>query len=160
MGYKATEAQIRTIPIFVVAAVICLGIAYTTDRLKHRYTFVMCGLAISAVGYSLLLGQQHLSVGVKYFALFLVVGGGLSVQPITIAWLANNVSGHYKRSVAAATQIGLGNGEKYHVPLSSCLWVIIVGEDLLFGLVTYPTGSLIPQERLMPHPFETLLTFM
>ncbi|KAI3329765.1 major facilitator superfamily domain-containing protein [Ustulina deusta] len=109
MGYEATEAQIRTIPIFVVAAVICLGIAYTTDRLKHRYTFVMCGLAISAVGYSLLLGQQHLSVGVKYFALFLVVGGGLSVQPITIAWLANNVSGHYKRSVAAATQIGLGN---------------------------------------------------
>ncbi|RWA07634.1 hypothetical protein EKO27_g7470 [Xylaria grammica] len=109
MGYQATDAQVRSIPIYVVATVICLGIAYATDRLKHRYTFLMCGLAVSAVGYSLLLGQQHLSVGVKYFALFLVVGGGFSVQPITIAWLANNVSGHYKRSVAAAAQIGLGN---------------------------------------------------
>ncbi|KAI1272103.1 major facilitator superfamily domain-containing protein [Xylaria sp. FL0933] len=109
MGYKATEAQVRTIPIYVVAAIICVGAAYATDRLRHRYTFMMCGLAISATGYSLLLGQRYLSVGVKYFALFLVVGGGYLVQPIAIAWLANNVSGHYKRSVAAATQIGFGN---------------------------------------------------
>ena len=111
MGYKAAEAQVRSIPIYVVATVICLAVAYATDRLRHRYGFVMCGLAVAAVGYSLLLGQERLAVGVKYFALFLVVGGGYAVQPITIGWLANNVSGHYKRSVSSALQIGFGNGE-------------------------------------------------
>ncbi|KAI0515168.1 major facilitator superfamily domain-containing protein [Xylaria bambusicola] len=109
MGYKAAEAQVRTIPIYVVSTVICLVVAYATDRLKHRYTFVMGGLAVAAVGYGLLLGQEGLSVGVKYFALFLIVGGGYAVQPIVIAWLANNVSGHYKRSVSSALQIGFGN---------------------------------------------------
>ncbi|KAJ3557628.1 hypothetical protein NPX13_g9888 [Xylaria arbuscula] len=109
MGYKAAEAQVRTIPIYVVATVICLVVAYTTDRLKHRFTFVMAGLVVAAVGYSLLLGQERLPVGVKYFALFLVVGGGYAVQPITITWLANNVSGHYKRSVSSAFQVGFGN---------------------------------------------------
>ncbi|KAI0466118.1 major facilitator superfamily domain-containing protein [Xylaria cf. heliscus] len=109
MGYSAAEAQVRTIPIYVVATVTCLATAYMADRLKHRYTFAICGLTVAAVGYSLLLGQQHLSVSVRYFALFLVLGGGYSTQPITIAWLANNVSGHYKRSISAAIQIGLGN---------------------------------------------------
>lgn len=109
MGYKAAEAQVRTIPIFVVATVVCLAAAYMADRLKHRYAFAMGGLAVASVGYSILLGQQHLSLGVKYFALFLVSSGGFVTQPITIGWLANNVSGHYKRSISAAIQLGFGN---------------------------------------------------
>ncbi|KAI1816434.1 major facilitator superfamily domain-containing protein [Poronia punctata] len=110
MGYLATEAQVRTIPIYVVATAVCLGTAYTTDRLQHRYAFAMAGLAVAGVGYSILLAQQHISsLGVKYFALFLIVSGGYATQPMTITWLANNVSGHYKRSIAAGTQIGLGN---------------------------------------------------
>jgi len=28
---------------------------------------------------------------------------------VTLAWLANNVSGHYKRSVSSAFQVGFGN---------------------------------------------------
>jgi hypothetical protein len=111
MGYVATEAQARTIPIYVVATAICLATAYATDRLKQRYSFAMGGLTVAGVGYSLLLAQQHLSVGVKYFALFLTVSGGYTAQPIINAWLANNMSGHYKRSVAAAVQIGLGNSK-------------------------------------------------
>ncbi|GAP92265.1 putative MFS general substrate transporter [Rosellinia necatrix] len=109
MGYRAAEAQVRTIPIFVVATVVCLGAAYAADRLRHRYTFAMCGLAIATVGYSLLLGQRYLSLGVRYFALFLVSSGGFVTQPITIGWLANNVSGHYKRSISTALQLGFGN---------------------------------------------------
>lgn len=30
-------------------------------------------------------------------------------QPVTIAWLNNCMSGHYKRSVSSAFQIGFGN---------------------------------------------------
>lgn len=109
MGLTAASAQIRTIPIYVVAAIACLSAAYTTDRLRHRYGFTMLGICIATVGYVLLLCQQHISVGVKYFALFLIVTGGYTTQPITLAWLANNVSGHYKRSVSAAAQVGFGN---------------------------------------------------
>ncbi|KAI1343738.1 major facilitator superfamily domain-containing protein [Xylariaceae sp. FL0016] len=109
MGYKAEEAQARTIPIYVVATALCLCTAYLADRLKHRYAFTIFGLCVATVGYILLLCQQHVSVGAKYFALFLIVSGGYSTQPVALGWLANNMSGHYKRSVSAGMQIGLGN---------------------------------------------------
>lgn len=92
-----------------MAAALCLATAYLTDRLRHRYAFTMAGVLIATVGYGLLLAQQHVSVGVRYFALFLVVGGGYVTQPVTLAWLSNNVSGHYKRSIASAMQVGFGN---------------------------------------------------
>ncbi|ETS80946.1 hypothetical protein PFICI_08475 [Pestalotiopsis fici W106-1] len=109
MGLTAAAAQVRTIPIYVVAAVACLSAAYLTDRLQHRYTFTLIGVGVATVGYILLLCQQHVSVGVRYFALILVVSGGYTTQPITLTWLANNVSGHYKRAVSSAAQVGFGN---------------------------------------------------
>ncbi|KAH8884162.1 MFS general substrate transporter [Thozetella sp. PMI_491] len=109
MGYKATEAQVRTIPVYVVATVACLATAYLTDRLRHRYAFTMIGLVIATVGYIILLTQQHVAVGVRYFALFLTVSGGYITQPVLMTWLANTVSGHYKRAISSGVQIGLGN---------------------------------------------------
>ncbi|KAF2993364.1 hypothetical protein E8E14_000085 [Neopestalotiopsis sp. 37M] len=109
MGLTAAAAQIRTIPIYVVAAIACLAAAYSTDRLRHRYSFTIIGVGVATVGYVLLLCSQHVSVGVRYFALILIVSGGYTTQPITLTWLANNVSGHYKRAVSSAAQVGFGN---------------------------------------------------
>ncbi|KAJ4396026.1 hypothetical protein N0V93_000242 [Gnomoniopsis smithogilvyi] len=109
LGYQAQEAQARSVPIYVVAAVLCLMTAYLTDRLRHRYAFCMAGVIIASVGYIILLCQQRVSAGVEYFALFLIVSGGYITQPVTLAWLSNNVSGHYKRSIASAMQVGFGN---------------------------------------------------
>ncbi|KAH8785527.1 major facilitator superfamily domain-containing protein [Diaporthe sp. PMI_573] len=109
LGYRAEEAQVRSIPIFAVATVCCITTAYLTDRMRHRYTFTMVGVMVASIGYILLLCQLRISVGVKYFALFLIVSGGYITQPVTLTWLQNNVSGHYKRSIAAAMQVGFGN---------------------------------------------------
>lgn len=109
LGYTSSSAQVRSIPIFVVATLTAVATAYLTDRLRHRYLFCMAGLVISSVGYILLLNQHSLSVGVKYFALFLIVPGGYITQPVVLVWIANLMSGHYKRSVASAVQVGFGN---------------------------------------------------
>jgi predicted permease len=65
MGYTSSIAQVRSIPIFIVA--------YLTDRLHHSYWFCIAGLVVASVGYIMLLAQNHLSAGVKYFALFLII---------------------------------------------------------------------------------------
>ncbi|KAF2122531.1 major facilitator superfamily domain-containing protein [Lophiotrema nucula] len=109
LGYTAESAQVRSIPIFVVATVTAIIAAWVTDRLRHRYFFCIFGLVVASVGYIMLLAQNKLSVGVKYFALFLIVPGGYITQPITLVWMSNLVSGHYKRSVASAMQVGFGN---------------------------------------------------
>ena len=101
-----------------MATVTAIAAAYTTDRLRHRYTFCMVGLAVAAVGYSMLLAQKNLSAGVKYFALFLIVPGGYITQPITLVWMSNLVSGHYKKSVSSAMQVGFGNVRPPSPPFS------------------------------------------
>ena len=98
-----------SIPIYVAAAIISLIVAFCTDRLKHRYTFTMLGVFVGTIGYVLLLAQSTLSNSVKYFAVYLITIGGYITQPVVIVWLANNMSGHYKRLSSAALQIGLGN---------------------------------------------------
>lgn len=109
LGYTSSAAQIRSIPIFVVATVVTFCTAWASDRVRHRYWFCIAGLIVASAGYILLLAQNNLSSGVKYFALFLIVPGGYITQPITLAWMSNLVSGHYKRSVSSAMQVGLGN---------------------------------------------------
>ena len=109
LGWTAVRAQVLSIPIYVVAAVTCLISALLTDRLRHRYAFAMLGVVIASVGYIILLAQGSVSVSVRYFAVYLVMAGGYTTQPITLVWLSNNMGGHYKRSINAAMQIGFGN---------------------------------------------------
>ena len=109
LGYTSSKAQIYSIPVYIVAAVCMLTIATLTDKLKRRYPFVLVGCAIATVGYCILLGQAHVSVGVRYMAVFFIAAGGHSTHPITLGWLTNNVSGHYKRAFSTAIQISIGN---------------------------------------------------
>ncbi|RDW74831.1 hypothetical protein BP6252_05973 [Coleophoma cylindrospora] len=109
MGFTSTASQIRSIPIFLSSALTGLIAAYFADRLRHRYTFTMLGIVVAAVGYIILFNQDKVSVGVEYFACFLITNGGFISQPVIWTWLNNNVSGHYKRSVSVAVQIGFGN---------------------------------------------------
>ncbi|KAF5002528.1 hypothetical protein FGRMN_293 [Fusarium graminum] len=109
MGYAAERAQLLTIPVYVMATIGCLSAAYLADRLRHRYSFTICGVVIATVGYALLLCQNHVPTGARYFSLFMMVTGGYITQPVLLGWLSNTVSGHYKRSISSAVQIGLGN---------------------------------------------------
>ena len=109
LGYTAAIAQVRSIPIYVVASACCLVSCALSDRLRHRYGFVMSGIVLGTIGYAILLSQEYVTIGVRYMAIFFVASAGYIVQPLAVSWLANNSGGHYKRSVASAFQIGFGN---------------------------------------------------
>jgi len=127
MGYTSARAQLYTIPIYVAATIGAITVAYFTDRLRHRFSFVMAGTAVAALGMILLLCLLSIPVGARYFACFAITVGAYMAQPVTLAWLSNQVrasveepladhmltyiqmGGHYKRSMAAALQIGIGN---------------------------------------------------
>ena len=82
MGYTAEASQVRVIPIFMAAAVMALVIAYSTDKLQHRYAFAMSGVVVGTIGYAIFLNQTRVSIGVRYLACFLVTVGGYMVQPV------------------------------------------------------------------------------
>lgn len=82
MGYTAAMSQVRTIPIFIVAAVVALLVAWATDRVKHRYAFTIAGVVLGGIGYVILLCQSSVTVGVKYMACFFITTGGYMTMPI------------------------------------------------------------------------------
>ncbi|KAL1650156.1 hypothetical protein SLS61_006078 [Didymella pomorum] len=93
LGYTSSMAQVRSIPIFIVATVTAVIAAWVSDRIRNRYWLTMLGLVVASTGYIMLLAQNNLSAGVKYFALFLIVPGGYITQPIVLVWMSNLVSG-------------------------------------------------------------------
>lgn len=109
LNWTAVHAQVMSIPIYIAATICALTVAYHTDRLKRRFPFILLGCFIATIGYAILLCMRTVPVGARYFAIYLITCGGYIAQPVTIVWLNNNVSGHYKRGVAMAMQIGLGN---------------------------------------------------
>lgn len=109
MGWTSLMAQVMSIPVYVVGAITTLCVALLSDKSRHRFGFALGGCAIATVGYAILLAQQSLPTGAKYFALFAITTGGFIAQPILIGWLSSNMSGHYKQAIASAVQIGFGN---------------------------------------------------
>lgn len=107
--WKATEAQVRTIPVYVLAAGMMVLGAWASDRLRHRSGFILGGAAMSTIGYAMLLAQEGKSRDYKFGAVFLVFGGAYLVTPMCLGWLQNNVAGHWKRSFAASAQVTIGN---------------------------------------------------
>lgn len=86
-----------------------LGCAWLSDRLKQRYIFIMIGIVIATIGYGMLLNEANLSREAKYTAVFLICLGVYIGIPISLAWLANNLSGHWKRAFGTGFQIMIGN---------------------------------------------------
>ncbi|KAK9446186.1 retrograde regulation protein 2 [Metarhizium brunneum] len=156
--WEPEQAQVRTIPVYVFAAGTMLLGAYASDRLKHRFGFIVGGASMTTVGYAMLLSQDGKTRDYKFAAVFLVFGGAYMIAPMALVWLQNNVSGHWKRSFAASTQVMVGNvagivGSLIFVPAESpryttgysvslsLMWVGICAALAMFMLMRRENGK-------------------
>ena len=108
LGYTAVQANVFTIPVYMVALVVGLVVAYLSDRLKVRYPFTMLGCALSIAGWAIQRAQAGGS-GVLYFSLYLTEAGAQMLQPLLIVWLGNNMGGSFKAGLSVAMVVGFGN---------------------------------------------------
>ena len=93
LGWTSIHAQVMSIPIYIVATVLALSVAVLTDRLHHRFFFTILGCCVATIGYAILLNMERVPVGARYFAIYAITAGGYITQPVTIAWLNNNMGG-------------------------------------------------------------------
>lgn len=108
-GWEAQQAQVRTIPVYVFAAGMMLIGAWLSDRLKHRFGFILAGAAIATIGYGMLLDQAGKSREYKFGAVFPIFGGAYMITPMCLVWLQNNLSGRWKRAFGSSIQVMVGN---------------------------------------------------
>lgn len=106
-GYSVLQSQLHSVPPLAMAFFLSLAIAFASDRLQHRYLFVLFNLLVAISGVAILL-TVHDNTQVKYGALFLVVFGPYCAMPVAICWMTMNLGGHKRRAIGTALQLGFG----------------------------------------------------
>lgn len=99
--------QLLSVPPYVLAAIMTVVIGFWSDRVQKRGIFNMACAVVGTVGFIMIMATTNPVV--QYIGTFL---GALGIYPsvsLTIAWVANNVEGVYKRGVVLGIVIGWGN---------------------------------------------------
>ncbi|KAJ3876174.1 MFS general substrate transporter [Lentinula edodes] len=110
-GFKATPANLLTVPVYAFACLITCVVGFLADKWGRRGYFNLCvnflPSLFRAAGYIILIASRNAAL--SYFAVYLATCGIYPVIPNSIAWVSNNVEGSYKRSVTLAMVISFGN---------------------------------------------------
>ncbi|KAJ5095329.1 Major facilitator superfamily domain general substrate transporter [Penicillium alfredii] len=110
LGYTSSTAQLLTVPIYIVAAIVAVFAAWVSDRRKQRSPFILFFMAMIAIGFIICLASSGRGVpGVVYFGVFVAVVGIYPAFPGNVTWVSVNLAGDYKRAAGMAIYIGLGN---------------------------------------------------
>ncbi|CAF0880085.1 unnamed protein product [Adineta steineri] len=107
LGFRSYRAQLMTAPPFVFASITTMITAYFSDRYARRAIFIIFWVIVVIIGFIILIVAQNLSI--KYFAVFLAIGGITPCVAICIAFISCNISPHTKRATALAFMISVGN---------------------------------------------------
>lgn len=70
LGYKTTTAQLLTVPIYITASIICVGVAYIADRKRIRFPFILGGLIFQLIGFIMCISSGN--AGVTYAGVFII----------------------------------------------------------------------------------------
>lgn len=110
--YTATGAQIRSIPVYLCAAIYSISLAYVAAYCNKRYVFSMIRFCTIATGIIIELVQPH-AHSVRYMGLFFMTAGAYLVMPLSVVWLAIRVGKGYKRTVALGSIVAFGNAGSF-----------------------------------------------
>ncbi|RYN26158.1 hypothetical protein AA0115_g7284 [Alternaria tenuissima] len=107
LGYTATQAQVHTLPFYLVGAAFSVFFAYMSVCLNRRYLFYVLGWAVLASGLIVEIVYPT-NPKVRYMGMFFIASGCYLAMPISIIWVSMNCGSGYKRAVAIAAIINFG----------------------------------------------------
>lgn len=109
LGYTATKANFLTVPIYITACLLSLGVAFWADRKNTRFIPLIAAYCVMFIGFLIALVHPKDAPGVAYAGIFIAACGIYPAFPGMITWFSNNVASSGKRAIAMALHIGLGS---------------------------------------------------
>ncbi|WPH04635.1 retrograde regulation protein 2 [Acrodontium crateriforme] len=110
LGYSAANAQLLTMPIYLVGAASTIFFSWLADRYQTRWPFIVGPFAMAAVGFIALLVIPHPRLpGLTYAFLFTVPAGVYPPLIGCLSWIGNNLAPSWKRAIGMALLISIGN---------------------------------------------------
>ncbi|ODQ80083.1 hypothetical protein BABINDRAFT_161717 [Babjeviella inositovora NRRL Y-12698] len=108
MGYTAVAAQNHSVYPWLLAFGLSISVSFASDRLQMRFPFAVGAILWALMGLAFILGGTH-NPRLRYAGCFLTASGIYTAMPIIVCWASLNFSGHLRKSVGTAWQIGFGN---------------------------------------------------
>ncbi|KAN0100516.1 Major facilitator superfamily domain containing protein [Tylopilus felleus] len=106
-GFKATTANLLSVPVYVWSCIVTVFIGLLGDRLGKRGYINLALFGTGLVGYVILISSSNPAL--SYFACYLAASAIYPTVPNAVAWVSSNVEGSYKRGMTLAMAIGWGN---------------------------------------------------
>ncbi|KAF8978406.1 hypothetical protein BGZ52_006084 [Haplosporangium bisporale] len=97
-----------TAPIYVIACIVTITMAFSSDRFSERGYHAAASEALATLGYFLLIITRDSSTAAKYVSLIVCAAGVYSYIPIQLSWPSSNVGGQTKKGVAIAFVMSIG----------------------------------------------------
>lgn len=107
LGYTTAQAQLLSIPPYVVASILTMTAAVYAEKTKLRAPFIIASSSLAIIGYIILITGNRPEV--SYGGAVMAVSGAFTSAAVIASWPANNVSGQTKRATANAMQLSIGN---------------------------------------------------
>ncbi|KAL3294932.1 high-affinity nicotinic acid transporter [Colletotrichum asianum] len=112
MGYTSSNAQLLTIPPYIVGAISAYISSSLSDRFKWRMPFIVFAQVLVLISFAILFSKAENiqeNIPACYFAIFLASIGFYPINPAGNAWTVNNLAGPTKRAQGIAYMICLGS---------------------------------------------------
>ncbi|KKY28572.1 putative high-affinity nicotinic acid transporter [Phaeomoniella chlamydospora] len=107
-GYSPVKTQLMSVPPWAASWAFSNFIAFMSDKTRHRTFFTLFPLVVGIIGFAMSL-SIHSHRNIQYGSLFLITSGTYTALAQIVCWGQMNTSGHIRRAVASAFQIGVGN---------------------------------------------------
>ncbi|KAF9377253.1 hypothetical protein CPB97_010313 [Podila verticillata] len=106
--FDPVTTQIMTAPIYVIACIVTITMAFSSDRFSERGYHAAASEALATLGYFLLIMTRDNSTTAKYVSLVVCAAGVYSYIPIQLSWPSSNIGGQTKKGVAIAFVMSIG----------------------------------------------------
>ncbi|KAF9056500.1 major facilitator superfamily domain-containing protein [Panaeolus papilionaceus] len=105
--FRANKANLLSVPVYAWGCLLTCAVGFLGDRVGSRGRINLALFSTGMAAYIILILSR--SPALSYFAVYLAVSAIYPIIPNSVAWVASNVEGAYKRSVTLGMAIGFGN---------------------------------------------------
>jgi sugar phosphate permease len=107
LGWTNTQAQLYSVPPYVLASAVAIAIAFISDKTKMRGAYLAGFTLLGITGFAVLRWAPGASL--KYMGIYFCAIGAFPGGPGFLSWGLNNASGPAVRAVSGAWIVTLGS---------------------------------------------------
>ncbi|KAH8884662.1 major facilitator superfamily transporter [Thozetella sp. PMI_491] len=114
-NFSNVQSLLMVAPPYVFASVVSMGVSISSDKRSERYFHLILPLFFGMIGF--IISCATVSLGPRYFAMFLILGGVYGSFNVSYAWVSSSLPRPLEKRAASFAFINMvGNFAQIYAP--------------------------------------------